>query len=203
MVYLLNKLSLERCPYCSIAKPNLSLVFGRHETRAYNGKNLRYWVVYQCDNCGGLVLAESKQKEGLVEKFYPEQTKIDDTLPERARDFLQQAIESIHAPSGAIMLAASAVDAMLKEKGYNEGTLNNRIDQASENHLITSEMADWAHDIRLDANIERHSDLNYSMPSPDDSEKSINFALALAEFLFVLPARVERGRNPISDENGN
>jgi hypothetical protein len=41
------------------------------------------------------------------------------------------------------MLCASAVDAMLKEKGYEEGTLNQRIDKAVEDHLLTKEMGTW------------------------------------------------------------
>ena len=34
------------------------------------------------------------------------------------------------------MLAASAVDAMLKEKGYIDGSLYARINKAAEEHLI-------------------------------------------------------------------
>jgi Domain of unknown function (DUF4145) len=55
------------------------------------------------------------------------------------------------------MLAASAVDAMLKHKNYTVGSLKDRIDKAANDHLITSEMAAWAHEIRLDANDERHA----------------------------------------------
>lgn len=92
------------------------------------------------------------------------------------------------------MLTASAVDAMLKDKGYRDGTLNARIDSAAKDHLITAEMASWAHDIRLDANDQRHADEAASLPSNADAAKVIEFASALAQFLYVLPARVERGR---------
>ena len=92
------------------------------------------------------------------------------------------------------MLAASAVDAMLKEKGYRDGNLNGRIKKAAENHLITEEMAIWAHEIRLDANDQRHADESAPLPSEVDASKVIEFASALAQFLFVLPARVQRGR---------
>jgi hypothetical protein len=108
--------------------------------------------------------------------------------------YLQQALESIHAPAGAVMLAASAIDAMLKTKGYQEGSLFTRINQAAEAHLITREMAEWAHEIRLDANDQRHADVNQPLPDETQAKKCVDFALALAEFLFVLPARVQRGR---------
>jgi hypothetical protein len=83
---------------------------------------------------------------------------------------------------------------MLKDKGYKEGSLNTRIDKAATDHLITAEMGAWAHDVRLDANDQRHADEAISLPSAADATKAIEFANALAQFLYVLPARVERGR---------
>jgi len=109
-------------------------------------------------------------------------------------------LESLHAPAGAIMLAASAVNAMLKEKGYKDGSLNSRIDQAAERHDITEDMARWAHEVRLDANEQRHSDEEADLPSGEDAQHSVDFAMALGEFMFVLPSRVRRG---IEDAGGS
>jgi hypothetical protein len=92
------------------------------------------------------------------------------------------------------MLTASAVDAMLKHKGYKDGTLNSRINAAAENHLITSEMAEWAHEVRLEANDQRHADELAALPVQADAQRVLEFAQALAQFLYVLPARVEAGR---------
>lgn len=91
------------------------------------------------------------------------------------------------------MLAASAVDAMLKAKGYKDGSLYQRIQRASDEHLITGDMATWAHQVRLDANDQRHVDEAVSLPTAEDAQRSLDFSLALAEILFVLPARVTRG----------
>ncbi len=92
------------------------------------------------------------------------------------------------------MLLASAVDAMLKDKGLKDGSLYARIDAAAKSHLITEEMAAWAHEIRLDANDQRHADDTVTLPNTADAEKVIEFAKALVQFLYVLPARVARGR---------
>jgi hypothetical protein len=91
------------------------------------------------------------------------------------------------------MLAASAVDAMLKLKGYIDGSLKSRIDKAAANHVITGDMALWAHAVRLDANDQRHSDESATLPTAEDASRCIDFASALAEILFVLPKRVARG----------
>lgn len=93
------------------------------------------------------------------------------------------------------MLCASSVDAMLKEKNYKKDNLKTRIDEAANDHLITSEMAEWFHEIRLDANDQRHADESAELPTRPEAQKCIDFTRALGEFLFVLPGRVERGRN--------
>lgn len=92
------------------------------------------------------------------------------------------------------MLAASAVDAMLKAKNYTEGSLYARIDKAAADHVITDDMGQWAHEVRLDANDQRHPDEDASLPSREGARKSIDFVIALGQFMFVLPLRVKRGR---------
>ena len=137
----------------------------------------------------------ASQNWGEITDVWPTPQSVDDSVPDRARAFLQQAISSIAAPSGAVMLTASAVDSMLKDKGYKEGSLYKRIDKAAADHLITVEMAEWAHEVRLDANDQRHADDEGALPDEADARKSIEFTLALAQFLFVLPARVAQGRS--------
>lgn len=194
-----NSLPLPRCPHCNIAKPSLN--FGASITTADDReRNVRNWYLYKCSVCGGVTMATSDVFDARnasmsdVLEVWPAPQTVHDSIPQRARTFLQQAISSIAAPSGAVMLAASAVDAMLKDKGLKEGNLYTRIGKAAAEHLITAEMAEWAHEVRLDANDQRHADEEGPMPDEADARKSIEFTLALAQFLFVLPARVADGR---------
>lgn len=187
-------LALERCPYCHIARPSLVRQWAT-KTASYDKRMLRDWAVYSCQTCGGLVTCGSLDGTGLImTEMYPSTSAASEDIPERARSFLQQAIESIHAPAGSIMLAASAVDAMLKAKGKKDGSLYKRIDEAAQDHLITQEMALWAHEVRLDANDQRHADEEAALPTENDAKRSIGFASALGDFLFALPAKVEAGR---------
>jgi hypothetical protein len=59
--------------------------------------------------------------------------------------------------------------------------------------VITEEMAKWAHEVRLDANDQRHTDDDVPLPDAKDAERCIRFAKALAQFVFVLPAMVNKG----------
>ncbi|MBK6539976.1 MAG: DUF4145 domain-containing protein [Flavobacteriales bacterium] len=158
--------------------------------------------MYSCRRCGGVVtaFASSQPTGNQVDGIFPGRQELSGDIPERAKNFLQQAIDSKAAPSGCVMLCASAVDAMLKAKNYVEGNLYSRIDKAVLENVITPDMAQWAHDVRLDANDERHADHAAKMPTLDDAERVVDFAEALAEILFVLPARVRRAIAPKQPE---
>ena len=192
MPTLNSLLDLRRCPHCRVDNQNLLQVH-KITTLSYDSAVKRVWGIYRCNRCGGIISAASWAENQPVTEIYPSGIEVDENIPSKAKAFLNQAIDSIHAPSGAIMLAASSIDAMLKEKGYKEGKLFGRINKAAADHVITSEMAKWAHEVRLDANDERHADEEAELPNSKDAKKTIDFALALAEYLFILPSKIERG----------
>jgi hypothetical protein len=134
-----------------------------------------------------------------IVRSFPDLEKASDELPPMALKFLQQALESKHAPDGALMLAASAIDAMLKDKGYSAGSLYSRIKEAREAGLLTPDMEAWAHEIRLSANEPRHADEQFDGATSEDAEQILAFAKALAEYLYVLPARVKRWQNQAAE----
>lgn len=190
----IDRLSLPRCPRCGVDTPNLGKQW-EGATRAHRGHQERHWVLYSCLRCGGMVLAASTAANASPTEVIPEKGSVSSVIPDPARSYLQQALDSIAAPAGAVMLAASAVDAMLKAKGYKTGSLYARIEEAAKQHLITNGMAQWAHQVRLDANDQRHADEAAPLPTTDDAQRSIHFVEALGHFLFVVPEMVNRGLN--------
>ena len=190
---LIGQLDLSRCSHCGVDTPTLPLMHN-FQTKAVDGSNPRHWGVYVCRRCGGVILAFAGALNDRVLEIFPSISTVEQAVPGTAREYLLQAMNSRHAPAGAVMLAASAVDSMLKAKGYDSGSLYSRIDKAASEHLITSEMAAWAHDVRLEANGQRHADGDFVLPTGADADRVIDFAKSLAEFLFVLPARVAKGR---------
>ncbi len=119
---------------------------------------------------------------------------------------MRQAVEALFAPDGAVMLAGSSVDAMLKEKGYKDGSVYKRIEAAVGDGLLTKDMGEWAHAVRLSSNSPRHADLEAPHATREEAEAAIEFVRALAQFLFVLPARVARGKaaadKSVAEANG-
>ena len=120
MLRLTDQLELKSCPYCGVDTPSLHMSWHANTT-AYNGENKRFWKTYTFARCGGRVLAASNKQDGEITEIYPDVTAVDPEIPDPARSYLQQAIDSLHAPAGSVMLSASAVDAMLKAKSYKDG----------------------------------------------------------------------------------
>lgn len=183
------QLEIERCPRCNIASP---LIGGpaRQASHRRGGPSSNMLI---CTTCNQSVLVEYIGSR--VINTFPSIETIDEAIPVKARNFLNQAVATMSiAPSGSLMLSASCIDEMLKEKGYKAGKLYSRIKSAADDHIITKEMEMWAHEIRLEANDQRHADEGADPATPENAQRIIAFAKALAEFLFVLPSKIERER---------
>lgn len=189
---LAGHLALARCPHCRVDTPSLVEEAGT-STTDFRGKNERVWVFYACSRCGGIVTAYSNMYGGEVLDVFPSYVTVDESVPKSARSYLEEAIEAVSSPTASILVCNSSIDEMLKLKGYTVGSLYSRIDQAVKSHLLTPEMGVWAHEVRLTSNELRHADEQVLSPTIEDARRLIRFALALAEFVFVLPSKVQRG----------
>lgn len=196
---------LSRCPQCGVATPLIEKVSqaSLHLERSHSYGDDRWYFTGRCSRCRNHILFygsthskrdfETKEPPELnIIRSFPSLEIAAEELPQMALKFFQQALESKHAPDGALMLTASAIDAILKDKGYLKGTLFQRIKAASDDGLLTSEMTSWAHEIRLSANEPRHADDRFEGATPEDAEQIIAFAKALGEYLYVLPAKVQK-----------
>ena len=186
-----SDLALFRCPHCSIADPMLANIGGELITEGRGGR--RQWSLFACRTCGGAVMAATRHGSTLVIECYPWVEELHATVPQRPREYLRQATESLSQPVASIAVSAAAVDAMLKEKGLSQGSLKDRIDQAAASHLITDGIKQWAHQLRLDASDQRYAAHPVALPTQEDARRCLDFAIALADFLYVLPAKVTRG----------
>jgi len=190
--------NVSRCPHCSVATPSLKRIFisSNLVQRATPGPKYG-WAVFACSTCGGCILVRGEPNSyngsTYVQKMFPTPQEAHEDIPVTARTYLQQAYETLHAPDAAAVMAGSAVDAMLKEHGYIDGSVYTRINQAVEKHLLTEAMGEWAHSVRLGSNRPRHADAENPHVSPDEARQSVEFAEALGHFLFVLTARIQRG----------
>ncbi|TPJ77173.1 DUF4145 domain-containing protein [Mesorhizobium sp. B2-6-2] len=194
---------VDRCPQCNVAKPSLSLVWACDPIPTETKSIHQRWGIFQCSNCQRMIMAEgiplplnggnARKEHNFVKRLYPDVKAVDKSLPEDAQRYLKQAIDTLFAPDASTVMAASAVDAMLRAKGFRDGSLYGRIDKAVQEHVLTEGMGRWAHKVRLGANAVRHADDATLPPTADEAAQVVQFASALGDFLFVFTARVEQG----------
>lgn len=155
------------------------------------------WAGYACTTCGSVVTAKGTPGDRVtnpeIVAIFPDLKQAHEDIPATARQYLQQAYETLHAPDAAAVMAGSSVDAMLKALNYMQGSVYTRIEQALSDGVLTKEMAEWAHEVRLGSNRPRHADAENPHVTPAEAKQSVEFAEALGHFLFVLNARIKRG----------
>jgi len=182
---------ISTCPHCGTGRPQVALL-ADHGIRGG-----RRWAVFTTTCCGGVLLAVGPQGNGApnapIETLYPNARIAAAEIPDPARRYLQQAMETLHAPDAATVMAGSAVDAMLKHFKLIDGSVYKRIDEAVSQRILTAAMGEWAHEVRLGSNRPRHSDAENPHVSPQQAQQAVEFAEALGHFLFVLSSRVNKG----------
>lgn len=185
-------MELKRCPHCGVENPHMV------NTAGFKGNSRtsdRSWGTYACSSCDGIVLACTRQLFDQIAAFYhqqPQDLAVDASFPPRAKAFFEQAVSSLNAPAGAVMLAASAVSAMLKEVGYSEGSLFSRLEQAADDKVISEDMVQWASWVGLDKEEDDDED-DDELPTTQDAQRILAFAKMLGEWLFAFPERVKQG----------
>lgn len=187
-------LEIIRCPHCEIFHPNLELKWQSSASFSDNYNTMVIWEIYECVNCYSPISIKLASMNGEYEivDFFPKVQSLHSSIPEKASYYLLQAIESVNTPLASILLCCSAVDSMFKEIGYKDGNLYSRIIKAEKENRITESMKIWSDKIRLDANAIRHADDNLIALTIDDAKNTIEFTRSLAEFLFVLPYKIEQ-----------
>lgn len=191
---------IARCPHCGLGLPQVLQI------QDYGTHGRRRWAVFGTTCCQGLMLAVgpigSTDAQALIEIIYPSARSAAVEIPDTARRYLQQALETLHAPDAAAVMAGSAVDAMLKHFKLTEGSVYTRIDEAVKQHILTASMGEWAHEVRLGSNRPRHADKDNPHVSSQQAEQSVEFAEALGHFLFVLSSRVQKGIEAAKTDDG-
>jgi len=192
---------LKSCPHCGIANPLLQLVWQSpdHHRERPDGEPHQAWVAFECSTCFGVITGKSEPGYvGIMaplETIYPGAWVPEDVIPTRTQNYLSQAHKTLNAPDASVIMSASSIDSILKDKGLREGSLYKRINEAVKEGLITTSMSDWAHLVRLDANSPRHADEGDEHMTRQDAERAFNFAKALAEIIYVLPSKIPNDEN--------
>ena len=107
---------------------------------------------------------------------------------------LQEANDSKKTPLPSITATRFSIEAMLAHLSYDSGVLKSRIDKAIEDNVLPNVMGEWAHEVRLFGNEGHTDEAPADLPTFEEAEHVLTYANTLAEYLFVLPARIKKAR---------
>ncbi|MFU6377864.1 DUF4145 domain-containing protein [Metapseudomonas otitidis] len=210
----------ETCPHCRRADAYLECVYDKAIRKV--GHHVCWAVVFSCGSCAELVVVNVidvggvkrspreyalnssvpvllNEQSSMWQRFgmYPEMQSLNapEHTPEKIAKPFIEAKDNLargHYETSEL-LCRKALDIATKAlmPGTNDA-LNARINKLKTDQVITAEMADWAHIIRLEGNESAHSD---DESTKEEAQELVDFTETFLLYAFTLPAmvRIKRG----------
>ena len=208
------------CPHCGGEKMGFSLV---GEYRIVGGPRANFLAFFRCNNCqGGLIKRYQQQVNhgyqtpggcpadpaelGFVMKeMYPAKmpTRIPTHTPDPLGRYFQQAFDAYRRgdndASGAMSRKVVDVSTqkLLAEESKKYGNIRDRIDALEAKGALTTDLKDWAHQVRLGGNEAAHDEEPYSKA---EAEELLDFAELYLTYVYTLPGRLKERRDRATAE---
>ena len=201
------------CAFCG-ERGNFALAYHGEKRKPNSGKLLNF-DLYQCGNCMGFVhvfwsAGEHNFGRGLYNfKVLPwplnDKPEPSENWPKGMHRFWIQAHHSLTNENwdAANLMARSALQFAVREKGAEGGGLKSQIDDLVTKGVLHPLMKDWAHEVRLLANESAHPEAPEPIEvTPEDVKDVVHFLDLLLLYLYDLPKQIEnyrqRDKNPTS-----
>ena len=182
---------VSECPRCEIKGVAFQIEHGGPSWKDDRGYTYSEKFAV-CGVCRRGVIATFHSRIGLT-GLLPSPPKPPDHLPDNVRSFFEQGINNLSQSwDAAGAMFRKTLDVTLKHK-FSEikGTLKKRIDEAANQRDLTPELAEWAHQIRLDGNEASHGEEPFSQ---EDAQRLATFTELVLRYLYTLPGMLEEAK---------
>ena len=152
------------------------------------------WAVGECPICKMCVLFQFIIQYGCpVKKTYPFPfpLPVDERIPEKIKKDLEEAklCFSVGAINSSVGMCRKALQRTCKEKGAIKKELYEQIDEIAKKGIISSDLKDLAHSVRLIGNDGVHP--NEDHITREDAEEILNLTEQFLEIIFVTPIKIK------------
>ena len=187
------------CPYCKTRNVSLE-VTGNYDRPQVSGAYERYSLL-ACGFCGRAALGifSGPDRGRILDArflvdIHPQPDMPPKHLPDQVSQRYSEAVSIVGtAPEAAGMMFRKTLEIALKTiRPDDTGSLKTRIDLAAKAGAITTDLAEWAHRIRLDGNDAAHEEDPFS---PDEVNALHRFTELVLMYLFSLPGMLEEWRS--------
>ncbi len=123
----------------------------------------------------------------------PDIERAPEFTPEQAAHDFEEAASCLRTGNykAASIMARASLEAAVKSLEAKGNNLKEKINDLAARHIITPDLADWAHEIRTIGNNAAHDGTPHTK---QDAEDIIDFAEMLYIYLFTLPGRIKTRR---------
>lgn len=155
-----------------------------------------YYFLAQCSTCEEVSLFvnwehdEHPYRLDYSTVLYPSEKDLADSMPQAlATGYLEAKKSKKLAPRAFVIMIRSALEYLCKDQGATKGNLYEKIEHLATAKKIPATLAEMAHAIRLVANAGAH-ELEEKI-SPEDAEALDEFFIALVEYVYVAPKKLQ------------
>lgn len=199
---------IDTCPHCG-TKAHFQMLFNdSYETK---NRDMVYFVIFRCVPCKKLILEsyrfrqnEYDQNENLTaggweDKFPTEEmafvNKFEGIVPEDVLDDFKEGVVALQnkCPKAAVAMFRRS----LQSSAINLGAdiKQELIDQIKNLDVLTKDIKDWAHNIRIFGNWGVHpQNDNLKDVDVDKAEEAQSFLEEFFNYVYVMPNRVAKAR---------
>lgn len=211
------------CPHCHI--PTSCLIRGgltsedipANPPKSPAGINLspakRICAVTQCQACSKYVLAvvtqqphptspgQHSQQPFIYDAHYPvgsPNDAIGEGIPDEIGEDFKEALRCrfVNAYKATVTMCRRALEGSCEDKKAQGESLEDKIDSLAESRIITNDLKEWAHRIRLSGNRGAHVPINGKQVSnsPNDrrADAVIEFTRQFLEYLYTMPSKIKK-----------
>lgn len=204
------------CPHCGTKRAGFSV----HGSSAPNPTNpTRKHTMFVCNTCGesvvvttsssahenpaGLAGEIAHQQTCKLLSVYPEPVRVEipSCLPAQVAKSFKEGCDILpQSPTMSAVAFRRTLELALKDLSpdIEAWKLEKRIDKMAAAGLLTKDLQDWAHHLRIDGNDAAHEGEDGSKETAIQLRELTRFILM---YLYSLPAQVKKAREPASDLN--
>lgn len=202
------------CPHCTTQRIGFTLAA---ETKLGAPRPKDWTVLYKCNKCqGGLVVEYTVQVNhghlspsacnvdpatvgfGVV-RFYPGKMPPSTPAftPEPLANYFKQAVDALQSGSADASGAMSrkvvdvSTQKLLGEDAKKFTTIQKRIDELAARNLLTPDLKEWAHVVRLEGNDASHDEDPYT---PEEADELLSFVDLYLTYVYAMPGRLKLRR---------
>ncbi len=186
------------CPFC-MERGNFKASY-HAEKKHYKYRKKLNFDTLECGNCSGYVMvlwsASSITGDMHAYKVLPWPLKLEsfpEHWPETVGRYWLQAKRNLSSENwdAAALMARSALQTALRDKGAEGKNLKQEIDNLASNGILPPIMKEWSDNVRELGNESAHPKAQQSATDPQDARDVISFLDFLLEYLYSLPHRIQ------------